>query len=98
MFLQRGKVIAYVSISLTETEKRYAHIKKELFSIVYSTPQIHQYIFGKETTSYNDHKPLEQIFAKPLLSAHMRTHMLKLHIENMVLERQRNENYRCSFP
>ena len=81
VLMQNGRVIAYASRSLTETEKRYAQIEKECLSVVYSTTKFHRYIFGKKTTVYNDHKPLEQIFSKPLLSAPTR-------IQNMLLKLQ----------
>ena len=81
VLLQEGHVIAYASRSLTETEKRYAQIEKEMLSVVFSTTRFHRYIFGKQTVIYNDHKPLEQIFRKPLLSAPMR-------IQNMMLKLQ----------
>lgn len=37
-----------------------------------SASKFHSYIFGKETIVYNDHKPLEMIFKKPLVSTPMR--------------------------
>ena len=79
--MQEGHVIAYASRSLTETEKRYAQIEKEMLSVVFSTTRFHRYIFGKQTVIYSDHKPLEQIFCKPLLSAPMC-------IQNMMLKLQ----------
>ena len=81
VLLQEGHVFAYASRSLTETEKRYAQIEKEMLSVVFRTTSFHRYIFGKQTVIYNDHKPLEQIFRKPLLSAPMR-------IQNMMLKLQ----------
>ena len=50
-----------------------------MLSVVFSTTRFHR--FGKQTVIYNDHKPLEQIFCKPLLSAPMR-------IQNMMLKLQ----------
>ena len=80
VLMQENRVLAYSSRSLTETEKRYAQIEKEMLSIVYSTSKFHCFIFGKETTVFTDHKPLEQLFNKPLLAAPMRIQkwMLKL--------------------
>ena len=81
VLMQNDRVIAYASRALTDTEKRYAQIEKECLSVVYSTTKFHRYIFNKRTVVYNDHKPLEQIFKKPLLSAPMR-------IQNMMLKLQ----------
>ena len=41
-------------------------------SIVHACKKFHPYIFGKEVTLYNDHRPLEQILKKPFLAAPMR--------------------------
>ena len=59
-------------VPLTDVEGGYAQIEKEMLSIVHACNKFHPYIFGKEVTVYNDHKPLEQILKKPLLAAPMR--------------------------
>lgn len=66
---------------MTDTEKRYAQIEKEMLSIVHACKKFHCYIFGKETTVYNDHRPLEQIFKKPLLAAPMRLQRMLLNLQ-----------------
>ena len=63
---------------LTDTKKRYAQVEKEMLSIVHAPTKFHYYIFGKETVVYNDHKPLEMIFRKPLASAPMRLQKMLL--------------------
>ena len=72
VLIQDGQPIAYSLRSLTDVEGRYAQIEKEMLSIVHAYKKFHPYIFGKEVTVYNDHKPLEQILKKPLLAAPMR--------------------------
>ena len=72
VLIQAGRPVAYSSRSLTDTEKRYAQIEKEMLSIVHAATKFHCYIIGKETVVCNDHKPLEMIFQKPLVSAPMR--------------------------
>ena len=79
--MQEGRVIAYASRSLSESEKRYAQIEKEMLSIVFSTKKFHCYIFGKKTIIHNDHKPLEQIFKKPLLAAPLRIQKMMLKLQ-----------------
>ena len=81
VIMQGDKVIAYASRALTDTEQRYAQIGKEMLSIVYSCTKFHSYIFGKSVTVYNDHKPLEQLFAKPLLAAPMRIQKMMLRLQ-----------------
>ncbi|XP_021374310.1 uncharacterized protein K02A2.6-like [Mizuhopecten yessoensis] len=81
VLIQEGRVVAYASRSLTETEKRYAQIEKEMLSIVYSCSKFHSYIFGKEVTVYSDHKPLETLFRKTLLSAPMRIQRMMIRLQ-----------------
>lgn len=81
VLLQQGHPIAYASRALTDPETRYAQIEKEMLSIVFACKKFHCYIFGKETMVYNDHKPLEMIFKKPLLSAPMRLQRMLLSLQ-----------------
>ena len=86
VLIQEGRPVAYSSRSLSEVEKRYAQIEKEMLSIVHACRKFHSYIFGKETTVYNDHKPLEQIFKKPLLAAPMRLQRMRLNLQQYDLD------------
>ena len=86
VLLQDGKPIAYTSRSMTETEKRYAQIEKEMLAIVHSCKKFHQYIFGKLVKVESDHKPLQAIFTKPLLSAPMRLQTMLLRLQPYDLE------------
>ena len=56
--MQGGQPIRYASRALTETEKRYSQIEKEMFSIVYDLTRFHIYTYGRKVTVYNDHNPL----------------------------------------
>jgi predicted aspartyl protease len=91
---QDEKPVAYASRSLSDTETRYAQIEKEMLSIVFATTKFHQYIFGKSISVYNDHKPLEAIFKKPLLSAPMRLQrmLLKLQCYDISVNYQRGSD------
>lgn len=81
VLLQNGSPIAYASRSLTDTEKRYAQIEKEMLSIVFACKKFHCYIFGKTTSVLNDHKPLEMIFTKPLLSVPLRLQRMMISLQ-----------------
>ena len=81
VLLQDGRPIAYTSRALTPTEKRYAQLEKEMLAIVHSCKKFHYYIFGKPTTVESDHKPLQAICAKPLLSAPMRLQAMLLRLQ-----------------
>ena len=59
--LQEGQPTSYASRSMTDTEKRYAQIKKEMLAIVFATQKFRHYIYGTDVTVHSDHKPLESI-------------------------------------
>ena len=59
VLLQEIKPIAYASRALTDTEKRYAQIEKELLAVVYALEKFNQYVYGKTVQVESDHKPLE---------------------------------------
>lgn len=61
---QDERPIAYASRSLTETEKRYAQIGKELLAVTFGLERFHQYTYGVNVIVVNDHKPLENILRK----------------------------------
>ena len=81
VILQEGQPIAFSSRALTSTERNYAQIDKELLSIVHGCTRFDQYIYGRSITVQTDHKPLETIFKKSLLSAPKRLQrmLLQLH-------------------
>ena len=69
-FLQNGQPIAFASRSLSKTEQSYAQIEKEYLSIVFGCECFKQYLLGRDSIQVeSDHKPLEVIFKKSLLSA-----------------------------
>ena len=58
------KPVAYVSRSLTPTERRYAQIEKEALAITWACERLSDYLIGKTFHVETDHKPLV-----PLLSS-----------------------------
>lgn len=64
--MQENKPICYASRSLTETEKAYSQIEKELLGIVFATNKFHYYCYGRPVTVITDHKPLLSIIRKPI--------------------------------
>ena len=59
--VQEGKVVAFAFRALTDTEKRYANIEREMRAVVVVCEKFHSYLFGKKFTVESVHKPLEMI-------------------------------------
>ena len=53
--MQKGKVVAFVSRALTDTEKRYANIEREMLTVVVACEKFHSYLFGKRFLVELDH-------------------------------------------
>ena len=67
--IQDGKPIAFASKSLTDIETRYANIERELLAIVFGCEKFHTYLYGRSFVVESDHKLLEMICLKNLISA-----------------------------
>ena len=81
VLLQEGQPIAYASRALTDTECRYAQIKKELLAVVFGLEKFNQYVYGKCVDVESDHKPLEAISKKPLCHAPPRLQRMLLRLQ-----------------
>lgn len=79
--MQDGHPIAYASRSLTQTECNYAQIEKELLAIVFAMERFENYVYGRHVTVESDHKPLEIICKKSLLSAPKRLQRMQLRLQ-----------------
>ena len=92
--LQNGRPIEYASRALTETEKRYAQIEKEMLAIVFSLERFNQYTFGRHVNVESDHKPLEIILLKPLSRAPRRfqSMMMRLQKYDFTVHYERGKN------
>lgn len=64
VLLRDSRPVAFSSRSLTDAAMRYAQIEKETLSMVHTCIKFHHFIFGKQVTVYNDHKPLKDICRK----------------------------------
>ena len=74
--------IAFASKSLTDTETRYANIKRELLAIVFACQRFSMYLLGRSFVAESNHKPLEMIAKKNLANVPPR-------LQRMLLELQR---------
>lgn len=87
VLLQNGQPVAFASRTLTPTEQRYAQIEKECLAIVFACDKFDQYLHGRDRiTVHSDHKPLEVIFRKPLLTAPKRLQRMLLRLQRYHLE------------
>lgn len=56
------KPIAYASRTLTDTEKRYSTIERELLAIIWATKHFRPYLYGHKFDIYTDHRPLVWLY------------------------------------
>ena len=64
--LQNNKPIAFASKALTNAERRYANIEREMLAVVFGAEQFCTYVYGRSFMIESDHKPLESISRKNL--------------------------------
>jgi len=79
--MQGGQPVAYASRSLTKAKQQYAQIEKEMLVIVFGTEKFHEYVYGRTTQVETDHKPLEAILKKSILSAPKRLQRMMLRLQ-----------------
>ena len=79
--MQRGQPVMFASRALTDTERNYAQIEKELLAIVFGMERFHQFTYGRKVVVESDHKPLEVIHKKPLVSAPKRLQRMLLRLQ-----------------
>ena len=60
--LQDGQLTVFVSQALTETQKRYSNIERELLAVVGVVEKLHHYIFGRCFSVHTDPSPLVSLF------------------------------------
>ena len=80
VLLQEGQPVVYASRALTETEKRYSNIERELLGIVFGLKRLHHYTFGSSITVETDHQPLISIWKKTIATSSPRLQRLLLRL------------------
>lgn len=86
---QADKVIGYASRTLTPTERNYAQIEKELLAVLFACVKFDQLIIGNaQTVVKTDHKPLINVFNKPLLKAPKRLQHMLLNLQRYNIQLQ----------
>ena len=84
--MQRGQPVAYASRSMTTTEVNYAQIEKKMLAILFAVERFEQCVYGRPVKIETDHKPLESIFRKSLLSAPKRLQRMLLRLQKFDLQ------------
>ena len=78
----------YASRALTSVERNYAQIEKELLAIVFGVERFEQYVYGRHVKVESDHKPLEIIYQKSLVTAHKRLQRMLLKLQKFDIDIQ----------
>ncbi|KAK2708133.1 hypothetical protein QYM36_013897 [Artemia franciscana] len=76
-----GATVAFASRSLSETERRYSQMEKELLAKMFACKHFHQYLFGRKVYVTTDHKPLEATLSKAINHAPPRLQRMMLAIQ-----------------
>lgn len=79
--LQDGNPIAYASKALTDCQKEYAQVEREMYAIVFGCNKFHKYILGKKVIVESDHSALETLFKRPLCKVPTRLQRMMLKIQ-----------------
>jgi len=87
--LQQGQPVAFGARGMTQTERKYAQIEKEMLAIVCGCEKFDQYIYGHSVTIETDHKPLVSISQKLIHHAPKR-------LQRMLLRMQRY-NFKITY-
>ncbi|GFR19529.1 retrovirus-related Pol polyprotein from transposon 17.6 [Trichonephila clavata] len=88
VLLQESQPVAYGSVSLTQTQQRYAQIEKELMAVIYGLEHFNYYTYGRIVAVQTDHKPILGLSKKPYDTIFPRLHrmLLRLNKYNIQLE------------
>ena len=80
MLLQEGQPVVYAFRTLTDTERRYYNIERELLGVVFGLERLHHYTFGKPITVETDHQLLTSIWKKTIATSSPRLQRLLLRL------------------
>ena len=58
-------VLAYASLSLSNTEQRYNQKEREALDVVWASEYFYLYVYGKPVEVYTDHKALVTTYENP---------------------------------
>ena len=77
--IQNGKVVCYVSRTLTKIEQNYQNLEQEALGTIWGMEKFHYFLYGKEFTLETDQKPLVSIYKKHMVDISPRVQKLSDH-------------------
>ena len=96
--MQDEHPIAYASGALTLTEIHYVQIEMELLSVVFGGEKFSKFLYGRHFVVETDHKPLESIVRKSLLSSPKGLQRLLLRLQKYDTEVVEMKEWKCIWP
>ena len=84
--VQNGQPVGYASRAMMSAEINYAQIANDVLATVFGLERFEQYVQGRPVKIETDHKPLESIFKKGLLSAPKRLQHMMLQLQKYDLK------------
>ena len=81
VLLQDNQPVAFSSTSLTETQKVYCQIEKELLAVQFGLLRFRQYVYGRKIVVESDHKPLIGLLDKPIAACSPRIQRMRLQLQ-----------------
>ncbi|XP_046569886.1 uncharacterized protein K02A2.6-like [Haliotis rubra] len=79
-FQDKGPV-AFASKAMTNSQRNYAQIEKEMLAVLFGYEKFHYYLFGRNFKVRTDHKPLEVVFKKPLHAIPVRLQRSRMRLQ-----------------
>ena len=73
--------VAFASRSMTSSGTNYVQIEKEILSTVFACEHFNAFLYGQRFLVENDHKPLKDIFQKPVLKSPPRIQRFLLRLQ-----------------
>jgi len=108
VLMQKGQPVEFAAKSLTDTQKRYAQIEKELLAVLFGCRKFHYYVYGgSKFFVQTDHKPLLGIVEKNIEDTNPRIRRMLLELMSYdfkLVYKKGNEMYiadmlsRASYP
>ena len=81
VMLQENGPVEYAARSLSDVQKRYAQIEKELLAVLFACQRFHSYVYNRMVVIETDHKLLLGLVNKPIAEATPRLQRILLHFQ-----------------